>query len=132
MAEAEAKKSSFPASKIILFGILAVAIVALLFDRQARSSAESFRDKVVAGIPKIGVDGDGGDESGWNLAKVHEVAGREPSTSYDHETANRTFVEEYSWRGAFRQYTVYCYYRVAADKILDAVSLNEPLQETQL
>ncbi len=129
-----ANKSSVLVTRLVLVGILLVGIVLLFLDRSARSSAEKFKEQLEAAIPVVGGQAaDGGeDAASWNQAKVQEAAGREPSKSYDHAAANKTFVEEYQWRGAFRSYTVYCYYRVAADKLLDAVSLNTELDESQL
>ena len=59
--------------------------------------------------------------------EVHELIKRQP-----HVTRNpgkHRLVEEYHWQGPFGKQTVYTYYTTAATKLLEAVSMNAPLEE---
>ena len=102
--------------RIILFAVLAIFIVALIVDRQARSNAntafQALNDKL-------------GPEQKLNEIsrdEVQKIIGRGPDADDDAQDTS----ESYSWRGAFRSQVLYVQYRPGNNALLKDVSLNEP------
>lgn len=103
--------------RLVLIGILIIGVIVLILDRKAQSAAKSFADQITKLVdenrPMIAAD-------------VRKLAGREPTKTYDHPSGKKKFIEEYTWSGGFHKSTVYCSYQLAADGLLEAVTVNDP------
>ena len=114
---AKTSSSSALVVRIILIGVLIVGVILLIMDLRARSASQDLHNALQKAI----------DESNTtNTAEVQKLAGRKPTKEYEHPSDKKRWIEEYEWKGVFHTYTVYCYFQVAADKLLDAVALNDP------
>ncbi|MBN1851849.1 MAG: hypothetical protein JW829_03965 [Pirellulales bacterium] len=124
-SEPSVAASSHPSGKsslirrCILFGILIVAVILLILDRKARSDSKSFYDALDKAIV---------DSQFLNDLDVQKLAGRKPAKTSQNPSGKKEYYEDYRWRGGFHSYTVYCSYQVAAEKLLNNVSYNQPLE----
>ena len=113
---ARTSSSSALVVRIILIGILIVGVILLIMDLKSRSASQDLHNALQKAI----------DESNtMNNVEVQKLADRKPN-AYVHPADEKTYIEEYTWKGVFHTYTVYCYYQVAADKLLSKVALNDP------
>ena len=68
-------------------------------------------------------------ESGPGLTpeEVHEKLGRKPSL--ERTPGKHRFVEEYRFAGPISTQIIYAYYETAATKLLEAVSVNQKMEQ---
>lgn len=101
---------------VVLAILVGVAFMLMTQEQEARSAAEKAQSTLFDEI-----------DSGLTPEQVHEKLGREP-----HETripGKNRFVEEYHWKGPMGKHTVYAYYTTGAAKYLEAVSINEKMED---
>lgn len=116
------QKRRSPLLLIVLLVILAVAIIGLLVDRQARASSQEAYDKIAQLLPRGEMPD--AEDTGLHVSpeKVHQVVGSEPDDIADMGTDR--IRETYSWRGAFRKYDVITTYRKGPAPFLIEVLQN--------
>jgi hypothetical protein len=100
--------------RIVLFALLAVAIIGLIFDQMARRKAQAAFDKVYRAM------GDKADVETVTRGQVYELIGRQP----DEDSNPDDDFETFSWPGALRPQVIFVEYRPGTDLVQDA-SLNE-------
>lgn len=101
--------------RIVLFALLAVGIVAFIFDRLARHKANEAFQKLDAQL---------GPEQRLNAItrdEVHKLIGRAPDDDGDPDDV----FETYTWQGAFKPQILYVEYRPGSETVLKDISLNE-------
>ena len=107
-------------AKVIIIVILLVLVAASYFlmtqEQKARDASMAVHEELVASI-----------EDGLTPEAVHDKVGRKPHES--RKPGKNVFVEEYHWKGPMSQHTVYAYYKTAASQFLEAVSINQKLDE---
>ncbi len=107
-------------AKVILIAVLAViagmAFVFMTREQEARSAAETTLATIKDHI-----------DSGLTPEEIHEKVGREPDAT--RIPGQHRYVEEYHWSGPFSQHKVYTYYTTGATKLLEAVSMNQKLED---
>lgn len=115
-----------PLLRIVLFAVLGGAVVLLLLDLKARHGARTAYEKIISRL-STEEDSDSGGAYGEMTTRevVKELAGREPDGP-GLQKSNELY-ETYSWRGAFRKYTVYVAYRGSNTPLLHRATLNEPM-----
>lgn len=101
--------------RIVLFALLALAIVGLIVDQVSRRNAQAAFDAVDNAMGKEGKLED------VNRDEVHKLIGRAPDDDSDPDDNFETF----SWQGALKQHVVYIEYRPGTEHVLKDVSLNE-------
>ena len=107
--------------RIVLFALLAVAVVLLFIDRRGRMAAEAAMHDITALMPE---DPSEIMDDAVTEEKVQEVVGRSPDDTYDGPSGR--LVEEYRWQGLFnRQYIVYVTYQKGVINLLHSVTLND-------
>jgi len=108
------KKKKPPYALFVLLPLLAIGVVGILRDRNARQSSEdayALVDKAVQTGESVSPD------------DVHKRLGRDPDGPISEE-GGRLF-EKYSWPGGLRSYFVYIAYDQGEPPILRDVYLNE-------
>lgn len=109
-------------AKVIVFVVLAILVgvsfTLMTQEEKARSASETvhqtLRDAIEAGESPT-------------PEEVHEMVDRTP-----HEVRNpgkHRLVEEFHWQGPFSEHRVYAYYTTGATKLLEAVSLNQLMED---
>ena len=101
--------------RIVLFALLAVAVVGLIVDQLARKNAQAAFENV------NGAMGAEGSLEDVTRDQVHKLIGRDPDDDGD---ADDNF-ESFSWQGALKPQVLYVEYRPGTDHVLKDVSLNE-------
>lgn len=100
---------------VVLAILVGIAFVTMQREQTARSAADrvltALQDEVDAGLTP---------------EQVHEKAGRKPDTT--RTPGKHRLVEEYRWKGPMNEYVVYAYYTTGATQLLEAVSMNEKLE----
>ena len=108
-------KSSGVARKAILFGILAIGLVALAYDyRVARPAVSDAYDRITERSTKVNADS----TKTFTDRDVREIVGREPARTFDDANGDR--VEVYSWRAGFptKTHDLYAVYKPNGDQLL--------------
>jgi len=108
-------KSLITPSRVVLLILLAVAVGALAVDVSARRAATAANAALEAVLDRAH-----GEVKAPTRAEVHQLLGREP----DAEQPRADF-EEYTWRGALKDYKVYARYTKLDPPTLRDVYLNQ-------
>jgi hypothetical protein len=104
-------------TRMILFALLALAVVGLIVDQIARKKAYAAFEMLNSKMgPEKKINPITRDE-------VHQLMGREPDDDGDPEDA----YESFTWQGAIRPHRVYVQYRSGKIALLKDVSQNDPL-----
>lgn len=113
--------------KVILVVALAVIVGAstlfMVQEQKARSQAEQANASLIRAIDQAQVD----NQATPTPKEVHELIGRQPNLT--RVPARHRYVEEYYWKGPMGEQRLYVYFSTAADKFLEAVSLNHKLDQ---
>ena len=104
---------------MVLAALVGAAFLFMTQEKSARAASEQ-------AMATLGDVVDSSDDP-YEPEKVREVLGREPNES--RSPSKNRLVEEYVWKGPFSSHTVYVYYSGATIKVLEAVSLNQTLQD---
>lgn len=109
-------------AKVIVFVVLAILVgVSFMFmtqEEKARDASVKLHNTLTEVIEK-------GESP--TPEEVHALVDRTP-----HETRNpgkHRLVEEFHWQGPFSEHRVYAYYTTGSTKLLEAVSLNQKMDD---
>lgn len=109
-------------AKVIVVVILAALVGAAFMIMTQEQKVRTACEQVHATLSDIIVAGDS-----LTPEQVHKMINRQP-----HEVrkpGRHRLVEEYRWKGPFSTHTVYAYYTTAATQLLEAVSLNQKMDD---
>lgn len=101
---------------VVLVVLAAVAFVLMTREQEAQAGAEAAMETIKEHI-----------DSGLTPEEIREKVGRDPDET--RTPGKHRFVEEYHWMGPFSQHKVYAYYTTGATKLLEAVSMNQKLDD---
>ena len=113
--------------KVIIVVALAVIVGAssllMMQEQKARAAAGQVNATLIQAID----DAQEANQATPTSEEVHELIGRIPHLT--RQPGRHRYVEEYYWKGPMGEQKLYAYYSSAADKFLEAVSLNQKLTE---
>lgn len=103
---------------VILLVLVGVSFVLMTREQEAREASIAARDALVSFIDS---------EVPTTADQVQEELGRPPHVSRN--PGKHRLVEEYKWSGPMSTHTVYAYYTTGATQLLEAVALNQQLDD---
>lgn len=117
---ADRRGKTKPILMLILIAFVAGAFYLMTQEQAAREYCERINNTLAATI---------NEPSGPGLTpkEVHEKIGVEPNVT--RTPGKHKYVEEYTSKGPMDSYVVYAYYKTGATKLLEAVSLNQKLDD---
>lgn len=121
----DTSKPKMPLSRILLLLVLLVAVVLLFLDQRARSSANDANDRLSV---LIAPDAEGKKNPERTPDIVTKLVGKEPDENAGYELSSHQ-VKVYSWRGAFRTYSVHAGFRKGNVLLLEKLNLNDPITD---
>lgn len=107
-----------PVIIVILLVLVGVSFVLMTREQEAREASVAARDALVSFIDS---------EEPTTADQVHEKLARQPHVARN--PGKHRLVEEYKWSGPMSTHTVYAYYSTGATQLLEAVALNQKLED---
>ena len=108
---------------VALAALVSAAFLLMNQEQKARTAAEGANTELIKALDEA----QDGNTSTPTPERVHDLIKRKPHVT--RAPGRHRYVEEYYWKGPMGQQTVYAYYSTAAEKFLEAVSLNQKLDD---